>query len=616
MPFRFNPLVIRSLPASGAVTRFACRVVWACSWRRLSLAASRAASLAASIASLLAVSSAACLAIHPTAMAQTPESAPAARAQATQQVNTAAGVSVSSAPGEAQAVFLLRMVQDISAPRSSMPLQAFGERVARAATAHPDSLAASAAQRAAIEATHEIEAATRPQISALADASAHRTGVSTIFGNPARQYESASAGLTLRQYLYDFGATRASIEGGRAREIASATRRESRTAELALRAVQTWMELYRSRRLLELTRLNVQARETFVSFLSRRYELGAGLVSDVWRSRSRLAEARAELALATSRSRSGEAAFRELFQAEAGEIELPEAPTLDRAALVADPQAAIVDFPAVRNALALRRAADQEREVARLRARPEVAFEVTAQRRDLVGAGLAGNDASATLTLRYNFYSGGATTSRIGQAGFRAEEAAQQLRSVSAEVERELAQALADDDSSATVLADRGEAVTLAADALRAVREVFSNRRGSLLDLLNAQEVLHAAGLGLIDAQVGQALARWRVVYFSAALEPAIGLERMAAGTAPSPIITPLARVPDANGASASTAAGAITSTAAGASTSTTAGASTSTTATATATSMVPTPAECDSGQPPVLSNTTRTSTPGSASCS
>ena len=143
----------------------------------------------------------------------------------------------------------------------------------------------------------------------------------------------------------------------------------------------------------------------------------------------------------------------------------------------------------------------------------------------MTGGDPAGNDLSATLVLRYNFYTGGGDTARVGQAGYRAAEAAEQARIVSLQVERAFEQALADEDNSAALLAARREEVTLAAASLQAVRELFANRRGSLLDVLSAQEGLNAAGVGLVDAQTDQALARWRVIYFTPAFGPLIGVE-------------------------------------------------------------------------------------------
>jgi outer membrane protein TolC len=145
---------------------------------------------------------------------------------------------------------------------------------------------------------------------------------------------------------------------------------------------------------------------------------------------------------------------------------------------------------------------------------------VSTQRRDIIGKGAPGTDITAGLVLRYSFYTGGADQARAAQAAHRAVEAAEQVRGVTVQVERALAQAMATEDNAAATLQARREGVTLAVQALRAVREQFANRRGSLLDLLSAQESLHAAGIGLTEAEVDEALARWQVLYYSSAYWP------------------------------------------------------------------------------------------------
>ena len=436
--------------------------------------------------------------------------------------------------GETQMAFLLQLARESAQPSRGLPLEAFREQVARAVLTHPEALAARATQQAAGEATREAEAAGRPQIDTRIDAAKRDNQASRYLGIPARSYGQASIGLNLRQNVYDFGAIDAAVGVGREREVAVAARSENRVGDLALRAIQAWLEVVRSRLRLDLARLNVQALETSVSFLKQRYELGAGLVSDTWRAQSRLADARATVAGAQARARTADSTYREVFrEAPPNPIELPLSPPLDRAALATDPAAAVRDFPAVRSAEAARRAADQEVDAAERRTLPQVALELNALRRDVTGSDPAGNDVSATLVLRYNFYTGGGDTARIGQAGYRAAEAAEQARNVGLQVERALEQALADEDNSAALLAARREEVTLAAASLQAVRELFANRRGSLLDVLSAQEGLNAAGVGLVDAQVDQALARWRVIYFTPAFWPLVGLEEANAAARP-----------------------------------------------------------------------------------
>ena len=422
--------------------------------------------------------------------------------------------------GEAQIDFLLKMVQDISRPNRGLPVDIFRERVLTAVQVHPDVLSSRASFAGSLEATREFEAARLPQISARVDASGQKLDRSTISGNPERHYETGSAGLTLTQNVYDFGATDASVMVGKERSAAAQARLDGRRDELALRAVQAWHEVIRARRLLAQMRLNVQSMESLVSYLNRRYELGGGPVSDVWRAQARVADARASLAFAQTRVRNAEAGYREVFDTNPGTLDMPVLPAFDRQAIAADPLPLVREYPAVRSAEASRRAAEQELDLVLRRERPSVGLEVSAQRRDLIGRGAIGTDLTAALVMRYSFYSGGADQARAAQAAYRAVEAAEQVRGVTVQVERALAQALATEDNAAAALTARRDGVTLAVQALRAVREQFANRRGSLLDLLSAQETLHAAGLGLTEAEIDEALARWQVLYYSSAYWP------------------------------------------------------------------------------------------------
>ncbi len=422
--------------------------------------------------------------------------------------------------GEAQIESLLKMVQDTQQPNRGLPIDIFRERILNAVLAHPEVLALRASRAGANESTREVAAARLPQITARADISDHRLDRSTINGTPDRHYESASAGLTLAQTVYDFGAIDTTVLASQERAAAVQARLDGRRDELSLRAVQAWFDVVRTRRLLSQIQLNQQSLESMVSYLTRRYDLGGGPISDVWRAQSRLAGARASLATAMTRVRNAEAGFREVFGAPPGALDVPARPAVDRQAIVANAEALVRDYPAVRGAEASRRAAEQELELTLRRERPNLGFELSAQRRDIAGRGVPGSDVSAALVLRYSFYSGGADQARAAQAAHRAVEAAEQVRGITIQVDRALAQALATEDNVSATLAARRDGVQLAVQALRAVREQFANRRGNLLDLLNSQEELHAAGVGLTEAEIDEALARWQVLYYSTAYWP------------------------------------------------------------------------------------------------
>jgi len=83
------------------------------------------------------------------------------------------------------------------------------------------------------------------------------------------------------------------------------------------------------------------------------------------------------------------------------------------------------------------------------------------------------------------------------------------------QTEKALLQVIAEVESAPLALAARQQAVWVAGDSLVAVREQFAFRRGTLLDLLRAQEDVYYAGRDLIDALADAALARYRLQYLA-----------------------------------------------------------------------------------------------------
>ena len=60
--------------------------------------------------------------------------------------------------------------------------------------------------------------------------------------------------------------------------------------------------------------------------------------------------------------------------------------------------------------------------------------------------------------------------------------------------------------------------------SFEAVREQFAFRRGTLLDLLRAQEDLYLAGRDLIDGVIDHAVARYRLLHLGSGLTPLLAL--------------------------------------------------------------------------------------------
>jgi len=426
--------------------------------------------------------------------------------------------------GDAQTAYLSQRVQQLDQPGRGLPIDLFAQRVSRAVLSNPSTLAARSTVGAATEAVREAQAAALPFITGQVDGTARNNDPNVILNTPKQRYDTGGAGITLRQLIYDFGATQAGVGAAREREDAVSARVQNREGDLALRSVEAWYELLRARGQSELARLNLEAMRSMQAFLEQRMQLGGGPVSDVLRAQTRVTAAFAAWTSSKAREQVSEAGFRELYREEAGDIGMPVQVALNALAVAADSSALVRDFPAVRSAEAARRAAEQDRDQSAARALPQVNMELSANRRDVVGSGEPGTDLGAFVVMRYNFYTGGADTARTAQANYRLTEATEQVRSISLQVERALAQALAEQQSAETVLKARAEGVSQSIVALGAVRELFVNRRGSLLDLLNAQETVNLSGQAFLDAEIDAALARWRVLYFTPSFWTLLGL--------------------------------------------------------------------------------------------
>jgi adhesin transport system outer membrane protein len=312
--------------------------------------------------------------------------------------------------------------------------------------------------------------------------------------------------------LYDFGAVSGAVDARRSLEQASSARSAQKSSDLALRAISAWLELFRTRQISEVSQMNVLSRKQILSFIEEREQLGASARSDVLRARARLADAQVSSVAAGTRLKSAEAVYREIFSETAPEsLPLPEAPALDLS-LYTDMPALFSKNPQVNEARSQTQAAGFEAKSAAAAILPSLHLDLTARRRDVSGEGVPGTDWTAGLTFKQNLYSGGSDVARKQQAQQKVLESQLSEDNLKRQLERAVALLLADVNNSNAAVAARKESAQVAAVALEAVREQFAFRRGSLLDLLRAQEELYVAGRDLIDGVVDHALVRYRLL--------------------------------------------------------------------------------------------------------
>ena len=435
--------------------------------------------------------------------------------------------------------YLGQVVRWVDAPDTRAPTSVLSAPVLAAVERHPEARIATEQRTGAAYGTREAQAGWLPQVSAGVEGgrrsndAVFRPGISSV---PAYDDNSKAVTLSARQLVWDFGAVNHQIDSRLAVEMSVQARAQAKRSELTLRALSAWLELFRTREALAASQMNVLSRQQILRFIEERTELGASSASDVLRARARLADAQAAEVATRNQLSAAEAVYLEFFdQAAPGQLVLPEVPVLD-AARLADLASLVSASPLVAEARRQADAAEAEARAAAAALLPSISFDVSLRRRDLGGGGTPGTDWSAGLAVRQNVFNGGADQARAQQAEQRAREARLGETNLRRQLERALAQAVADVQNSSTAVLARKEAAQVAAVALEAVREQFAFRRGSLLDLLRAQEELHQATRDLIDAVANQTLSRYRFLHLSADLAPMFGVPV----NAPAPAVEPL----------------------------------------------------------------------------
>jgi len=439
--------------------------------------------------------------------------------------------------------YLADVVRWVDDADTRAPSAALSLPVQEAVDRHPEARIAAEQRAGAAFGTREAQAGWLPQVSFGVEGgkrSNDRVFIPGVSQVDAYDDDSKAVTLSARQLVWDFGAVNHQIDGRRAVEFSVQARAQAKRSELTLRALAAWMEVFRARQLVAASQMNVLSRQQILRFIEERTELGASATSDVLRARARLADAQAAGVAARNQLTSAEAVYLEFFdQAPPAGIALPQLPGLDMAR--AAELARIVEAsPLVAEAQRQADAAAAEARAAQAALLPSIALDLSLRRRDLGGAGTPGTDWSAGLAVRQNVFNGGADQARASQAEQRAREARLAETNLRRQLERALSQAYADIGNSNTAVLARKDAAQVAAVALEAVREQFAFRRGSLLDLLRAQEELHQATRDLIDALADQTLSRYRFLHLSADLTPLFGVP----ADAPAPAVAPIRWLP------------------------------------------------------------------------
>jgi adhesin transport system outer membrane protein len=322
--------------------------------------------------------------------------------------------------------------------------------------------------------------------------------------------------LTGKQLIYDFGATSGSLSAADSRMEASELKTEIARSEILLRALDAFYETQRALLQVRLSRENLQARRSFVTYIRERAELGASSKADVVRSEARVAEGLDQLAASLQKLALAQAAYRQFYGEEAQPYILP----VDPAPEDVDPNQLpelLKKHPQLQEAQLNLDAASKDKESARARLWGGVYFELS--RSNTVDPDRPpGYNHSAMFVLRSELYSGGGQQARIAQADARFAQSLYERDRLRLDLERALREAYSDHQGQVAAVSARLLVFRASENTYAIAKELYAFSRSSLFEVFKAQEELFQVGQRLIDSVIDRAKSRFKLMHASHAL--------------------------------------------------------------------------------------------------
>ncbi len=336
----------------------------------------------------------------------------------------------------------------------------------------------------------------------------------------------SDATVTMTQLLFDGFFADNEVEKQKAR-VRSAAYRVAETAEdVALQAVQAYLDVQRQRVRVDLAQENVQVHRDRLNQVSQKAQVGAGNIADVRQTEARLATAQSQLIQAQGELRDAETNFMKVVGQAPDTLE-DVAPPLDL--MPADINQAVKDALANSPTLQLARA-DIEAADALARQQdspfyPDVRLELSGGETHNSGGVKAENyDATAMVVMKWNLYRGGGDTAKLREFKHRLAE----TQDIFVDDQRKITEqtrvswnSVTTSHSNVLVLQKTVMANTQTRDVYR---QQFDIGQRGLLDLLNSDNELYLSKDNLVTATFAEVFARFRLLAVAGGLEKALSV--------------------------------------------------------------------------------------------
>jgi len=399
------------------------------------------------------------------------------------------------------------------APAKALDLSAM---VADSVSAHPEVKEKIHAYRKVVSDRAIAESGWRPSVDLQASTGYYDTETPST-NNESVDYNSSSVELSLTQNLFNGYDTTNQIAQTNARKNAALFDVYDTADNIALRAIQSYLEVLKQKRLYQLAIDNVAAHEKILAQIKERNLSGVGRRSQLQQTEGRLAGAQASLIAQQNNLEDAATQLHQILGRYVNPefLSEPELPPVPQKTLEELTDQALVDHPALRVAESNIVASQSDYRRSLKTRYPNIDLRFATE----YGNNLDRDDdldgdsqeTSVVLNLTYNFYSGGkndAETEKRVSAVYEQKEFAARVRR---QVINTLRLSWTADDLLVQQLIFLNNHVIKAGQTVESYREEFFIGQRDLLDLLDAENELNRTRNQYAEARFDSYGARYRI---------------------------------------------------------------------------------------------------------
>ncbi|OGA50342.1 MAG: hypothetical protein A3G24_17240 [Betaproteobacteria bacterium RIFCSPLOWO2_12_FULL_62_13] len=319
-------------------------------------------------------------------------------------------------------------------------------------------------------------------------------------------------GAVLNQMLWDGFGVKSEVDRRRAISESSAHRVYGTAEEVALQAIEAYLDALRNKELVGYAKENLAAHQKTYNQVKLRVDKGVGRRADLDQIDARLALAISNVASAESNLRDSEIAYLRVVGKAPVNLTMPAVPQIPRSVDEAV-KVGLENHPILKSALADVDAAQAQREIARSFISPRLELEASySNNRNIDGLDGPNRDRLVMLLVKWNLFRGGFDYYRLGETGHQISEASEIARNTNRQVEAAVRLAY----NAYATARDRLPSLQRYVKSADATRDAYAKQfdigQRTLLDLLDAENEFFTARSTYTTGRFIETTGRYRVL--------------------------------------------------------------------------------------------------------